>query len=324
MINCKLLLTGIVCAAMFLGTVSSAGASWLSERAKEAGEVVEKAGEVIEEGVEKAGEVIEKVGEGIEKAGEGVEKIGESYWKMHPANYAGQMLGGKSLQEISDEAEKDLENLGRALSKSPTFMSPGLSAMRQAYVDAVQEVYGNEIASAFQGLANVPDTLAQISTSSFEALALAIREKDVKFLTIAPVAVPIASALRQTRKYFSDDARALPSEVKIALSKEFTEDQLNRARFVVNRDSTTLNGVTNWLQTKVFSKENHAVVADDIIVFAKYPSEQNYSFWAHEVKHTVQYSKLGIDTFSSYYVLGILTGKNVIEDEAKEVEVRFR
>ena len=288
MISLTPVLVAIVCVAISLGTISPASAF------------------------------------GHKKLFRGIEKIGEAYWELHPANLAYQTSQGKSAQEILDDAGNDLENLGRALSESPAFVTPGLSAVRQAYVDAVRKVYGNDIAAAFQGLANVPDTLEQFSASSFETVALAIRKREITYILVAPVAVPVASALRQTKEYLSDDARALPSEVKIALSRKFSKAELNRARFVVNQDPTTLNGVTNWLQTKVFAHENHAVVADNIIVFAKPPSKKNYGFWAHEVKHTVQFSQLGIDKFAHLYVLGLLTGKKELEVDAKEVEAGFR
>ena len=242
----------------------------------------------------------------------GVVSVVETGAKLHPINVGVKVIKGKSADDIVEEYVNDIEEHGRALSEIPTFAAPGFRVARQAYVDAIRQVYGDDVAEVFQGIVNRQRTMEHLPSSNYEAAVLAIRKGDAGFLVTAALASPISSALKQANEYFRDRAKPLPPNVRLGLSKHFDASVLNRARFVVNRDPTTLNGQITWLQTKVFDEDNFGVVADEIIIFAKRPLDTNLSFWAHEVTHTVQFRRLGIDQFAHEYVVDLMTKRDMI------------
>ena len=208
-------------------------------------------------------------------------------------------------------------SVARTTSKIPTFANPALRIFRETYVDAVREVYGDDIANRFDASVNSHRFLEHLPNSATESIILTIKKGDIKYISTASAAVPLAAALRQAKEYFETRARPLPKDVTTRLSSHFGPRALNRVRYAVSDDPTTLNGLINWLRTTVFGSpgNNHAVVTDNIIVFAKTPSEHDISFWAHEVMHTIQFWNLGIDRFAHEYVVN----NKVIEDEAKAV-----
>ena len=254
----------------------------------------------------------------------GVVSVVETGAKLHPINVGVKVIEGDSADDIVEEYVNDIEEHGRVLSEIPKFAAPGFRVARQAYVDAIREVYGNDVAEIFQGMVNAQRTMENLPSSHYEAAVLAIREGDAGFLLTAALASPISSALKQASEYFRSHAQPLPPNVKSELSKHFDAGALDRARFVVNRDPTTLNGQITWLQTKVFGEENFGVVADEIIIFAKRPLNLNLAFWAHEVTHTVQFHRLGVDKFAHDYVVDLMTKRDMIEGEARAMEAKFQ
>jgi hypothetical protein len=91
----------------------------------------------------------------------------------------------------------------------------------------------------------------------------------------------------------------------------FSKEILDRAQFVID-DNVGSHGIINKFQEAC--ADNHAVTADNIIVFAKPPSSKDIWFWAHEMQHTVQYKNLGIDGFAAKYT----TDSDAMENEANQ------
>ena len=256
----------------------------------------------------------------VEDVADGVIDIAEVVAKSTGVNMAVKLIGGDSLEEVIDEAAEDTKDLVSAASKIPTFSNPTLRIVRKSYVDVVREVYGDDAAVAFEVSANTQRILEHLPSSATESLIMTLEKGDIRYVAAAPAAVLVAAALRQAQEYFEDRAQPLPAKVKVGLTSHFHPHDLGQARFVVNDDPTTLNGVINWLQTTVFGG-NHAVVAGNIIIFAKAPSDgdTDLGFWAHEILHTIQFRDLGIDQFAHEYVLDHKAIEG--EAEAKEAEV---
>lgn len=115
------------------------------------------------------------------------------------------------------------------------------------------------------------------------------------------VGAPLAIALREAYIKFQSRAKPIPEKVKFYLSTTYTSDTLNSARYAVDKDLSSLPGIINNIKER--SNENHAVTVNNIIIFAKEPSNEDVWFWAHEMQHTVQYKLLGFEGFAARYTL---------------------
>ena len=133
----------------------------------------------------------------------GVVSVVETGAKLHPINVGVKAIKGESADDIVEEYVNDIEEHGRALSEIPTFAAPGFRVARQAYVDAIRQVYGDDVAEVFQGIVNTQRTMEHLPSSNYEAAVLAIRKGDAGFLVTAALASPISSALKQANEYFT-------------------------------------------------------------------------------------------------------------------------
>ncbi|MGE3247927.1 MAG: hypothetical protein AB7J19_16500, partial [Beijerinckiaceae bacterium] len=118
------------------------------------------------------------------------------------------------------------------------------------------------------------------------------------------VAVALAAAIRDARARHYPGSRPLPPRVIAALSGTIPATTLKRARYVVRDPRASLPTLVNGAQ-KYFAGNDHAVVADDVIVFSTLPSmdtPKGIEWWAHEVHHVHQYGVWGIDRFARTYV----------------------
>lgn len=125
------------------------------------------------------------------------------------------------------------------------------------------------------------------------------------------IGVPLAIGARQAVALYQDRAKPIPADIKFYLTGVFSKEILDRAQFVTD-DNVGSHGIINKFQEA--SADNHAVTADNIIVFAKPPSSKDLWFWAHEMQHTVQYKNLGIDGFAAKYT----TDSGAMENEANQ------
>ena len=261
------------------------------------------------------------VGRSLKDFGKGVADIVEASAKLSGVNVAAKLIKGDSPEKVIKEAWEDTKDLARATSRNPSSVTSVSGVVRQKHAEAIREVYGDDIGDVFVLSANTQRFLEHLPSSALESLIVTLEKQDLRYIAAARPAIFLAAALRQAQEYFEGRAQPLPEKVKTGLSLHFDPHDLVQARYVVSDDPTTLNGIINWLQVSVFGSEgsNHAVVAGNIIVFAEAPSDDNLGFWAHEVLHTIQFRRLGIDLFAHEYVLD----HRAIEREAelKEGEV---
>ncbi|QRF66440.1 DUF4157 domain-containing protein [Ponticoccus alexandrii] len=120
--------------------------------------------------------------------------------------------------------------------------------------------------------------------------------------------LPLAAAIRQAHAYYGGKTKPLPDDVKTLLASTgvIPPSVLDRARYVVDNDGSTVASIINDLTLKFGSKTdvNHAVTIDDIIVFAKEPRRlEDIGFWAHEIHHVAQYKQLGIEGFAADFTV---------------------
>jgi hypothetical protein len=125
------------------------------------------------------------------------------------------------------------------------------------------------------------------------------------------IGVPLAIGARQAVALYQDRAKPIPADIRFYLTGLFSKEILDRAQFVID-DNVGSHGIINKFQEA--SADNHAVTADNIIVFAKPPSLKDLWFWAHEMQHTVQYKNLRIDGFAAKYT----TDSGAMENEANQ------
>src|SRR5262245_15404726 len=125
------------------------------------------------------------------------------------------------------------------------------------------------------------------------------------------IGVPLAIGARQAVELYQDRAKPIPADIRFYLIGVFSKEILDRAQFVLD-EKVGSHGIINKFQEAC--ADNHAVTADNIIVFAKPPSSKDLWFWAHEMQHTVQYKNLGIDGFAATYTMD----SDAMENEANQ------
>ena len=125
------------------------------------------------------------------------------------------------------------------------------------------------------------------------------------------IGVPLAIGARQAVALYQDRAKPIPADIRFYLTSVFSKEILDRAQFVID-DNVGSHGIINKFQEAC--ADNHAVTADNIIVFAKPPSSKDLWLWAHEMQHTVQYKILGIDGFAAKYTMD----SGAMENEANQ------
>src|SRR5262245_4667629 len=125
------------------------------------------------------------------------------------------------------------------------------------------------------------------------------------------IGVPLAIGARQAVALYQDRAKPSTADIKFYVTGVFSKGILDRAQFVID-DNLGSHGIINKFQEAC--ADNRAVIADNIIVFAKPPSSKDLWFWAHEMQHTVQYKNLGIDGFAAKYT----TDSSAMENEANQ------
>ncbi len=117
-------------------------------------------------------------------------------------------------------------------------------------------------------------------------------------------AVALAAAIRAARNRHYPNSRPLPAHLIAILSRTIPMKALKRARYAHGDLRITLPNVVNSAQ-RMFATGNHAMVVDDVIVFAQIPgatTPAEIRWWAHEVHHVYQYMVWGVDKFAFNYV----------------------
>jgi len=125
------------------------------------------------------------------------------------------------------------------------------------------------------------------------------------------IGVPLSIGARQAVALYQDRAKPIPADIRFYLTGLFSKEILDRAQFAID-ENVGSHGIINKFREAC--ADNHAVTADNIIVFAKPPTSKDIWLWAHEMQHTVQYKNLGIDGFAAKYT----TDSGAMENEANQ------
>ncbi|MFQ6547429.1 DUF4157 domain-containing protein [Aestuariibius sp. 2305UL40-4] len=113
----------------------------------------------------------------------------------------------------------------------------------------------------------------------------------------------LTAALTQARDTYAAEADPIPSNIRGKLTLYYTAADLDPVRFIVDRSPATLPALINGAQLDAGGTANHAVVAGHVIVFGNPPGDETTLYlWAHEVCHTIQYRRLGMDGFAAAYL----------------------
>jgi hypothetical protein len=114
----------------------------------------------------------------------------------------------------------------------------------------------------------------------------------------------LAKALRQTQQYYVGRGDPLPDAVKVMLAVTFPKEVLEAMRTVRTDAETTLPAILNEVQTEFGEAVGgqSAVTVENVIAFSEIPDSSSVDFWAHEIRHSMQYRELGgIDAFAAAY-----------------------
>ena len=256
---------------------------------------------------------------------EKIKSITRTAIALSPLVYAIDLARGKSADEAFkkrlDTLKEDIPNLVAPID------IPAKAYLLKAQIDAVEEVLGNDTANIFaftQAPLMLIERLKQLPRAQTEYLISVFEDLDnVENFPGILLATDLFAAI----DYFEHEAKLIPQPIRGYLACHFSDHTLNRARYVVNDDPTTLNGTINWIQMVVgdSSVDNHAVVSGNIIVFARMPKldDEDFHFWAHEVTHTVQYDKWGIAGFSKQYMLDHNKVEQAADIEAETAYSKF-
>ncbi|MFQ6551554.1 DUF4157 domain-containing protein [Aestuariibius insulae] len=113
----------------------------------------------------------------------------------------------------------------------------------------------------------------------------------------------LAATLTAARDHYGPGAKPLPPHIRTQLARYYTEADLAPVRYVVDQTGQTLPALINRAQLEAGETANHAVTIGPIIVFGTEPGpETSLYLWAHEVCHTLQYRRLGMEGFAAAYL----------------------
>jgi hypothetical protein len=152
----------------------------------------------------------------------------------------------------------------------------------------------------------------QITRTAPEVL-LRILEKPEDIKAKDLLGAPLLASLIQARDFYKDKAKPIPQAVRVLLSKSFSTETLLNARYAVDDFSGNVPAIINKIQETLGNE--HAVTIDNIIIFSSTPKDSNVFFWAHEMQHTVQCSKMGMEKFAAEYTVNYKS----LEDDANKV-----
>jgi hypothetical protein len=114
----------------------------------------------------------------------------------------------------------------------------------------------------------------------------------------------LAGMLRRAHDYYAGAGHPLPDAVKVLLSITFSQELLDRARVVDSDAEGSVPAILRELQASFGEAVGgeYAVTVGDLIAFSEIPKPSEIDFWAHELRHVVQYRQLGgIDAFAAAY-----------------------
>ena len=242
------------------------------------------------------GGVEEGVKRTVRDVGRTAEKVGKA--AVSPLTVAKEtLIEGKPLDQSVDEAVEDIKT--GVIAAAQSYAIP--THMEQAYTEVARSVLGKEAGRGI-GLVLLPQQVAREMRGITAQYLIASTESADNIDNV--VGIPLGAALHQAKAYYEPKAKPLPAKVAKLLGMHFDKAHLSKVRYVVDNDGGTIAGLINGIKDQMgdLHDGNHAVAIDNIIVFAKEPGgREDLFFWAHEVQHTVQYARLGIDGFAAEY-----------------------
>lgn len=114
----------------------------------------------------------------------------------------------------------------------------------------------------------------------------------------------LAGLLRRAHDYYAGAGHPVPNAVKVMLSITFSRELLDRTRVVDSDAEGSVPAIFRELQASFGEAVGgeYAVTIGNLIAFSEIPKPSEIDFWAHELRHVVQYRQLGgIDAFAAAY-----------------------
>lgn len=224
------------------------------------------------------------------------------------------LVDGKSAKVAFEEM---LDELGEAAISTANLSALVTHEMNAAVVGVVRKLAGDEVAEGVKFVFLPTELIAQLP-AVIAAQVISV-PKDVENAKDV-VAVPLHVLLSQVLTDYEGEGNPLPVQIKGFLAGFFTDAELDRVRYVVDDGGGNVAAIINALQTQFGKNGNHAVAVDHLIVFAKEPGVglKSAFWWAHEIQHTVQYGKWGVNGFAVKY----LDDPRAVEQDANDVALR--
>lgn len=187
--------------------------------------------------------------------------------------------------------------------------------IEDAFFDRLRKIIGNDATDVVEVL-NLPNQIARATPAALAEMLSAPKRADEVLKRLA--GTPLLAALIQAKDYYKDKGKPIPNTVKILLVKSFSPETLNNARYVVDDFGGNIPAIINKIQ-ETFG-DVHAVAIDNIIVFSSQPKDEDIYFWAHELQHTVQYARMGMEKFAGEYTANYKSLEDDANDVAAEAE----
>jgi hypothetical protein len=114
----------------------------------------------------------------------------------------------------------------------------------------------------------------------------------------------LAGLLRRAYDSYAGAGHPVPDAVKVLLSITFSPELLDSVRVVDSDAEGSAPAILRELQTSFGEAVggDYAVTIGNLIAFSEIPKPSEIDFWAHELRHVVQYRQLGgIDAFAAAY-----------------------
>jgi hypothetical protein len=138
------------------------------------------------------------------------------------------------------------------------------------------------------------------------------REPSLLSASLAPLLASWIEAERDAAK--EQGVQPIPSAIRAALEGYVPDAVLDRVRY---REGA---GEISLPQNMIRFGHATAVTLDDVIVFEEHTAAlEDPRFWAHELKHVMQFQEWGVQGFATRY----LNDSNAVETEANDYRWEF-
>jgi uncharacterized protein DUF4157 len=130
--------------------------------------------------------------------------------------------------------------------------------------------------------------------------------------SLAPVLASWIESERDAAK--AQGVAAIPPAIRTALEGYVPKSVLDRVRWRQGASELSLS------QNMIRFGHASAVTLDDVIVFEEGSTAlEDPKFWAHEIKHVMQFEEWGVEGFATRY----LSDSQAVENEASEYRWQF-